>query len=95
MTAKEASLAAANLGIHQFIIPKNQSTNTALPFVINYANKDAITLLAKGASDISASVSHMCICFLGLTVADCVFFILKKMKICIFPVHRVNLNTPT
>lgn len=57
MTAKEASLAAANLGIHQFIIPENQSTNTALPFVINYANKDAITLLAKGAIDISATVS--------------------------------------
>lgn len=57
MTAKEASLAAANLGIHQFIIPENQSTNTALPFVINYANKDAITLLTKGAIDISAMVS--------------------------------------
>lgn len=47
MTAKEASLAATNLGIHQFIIPENQSTNAALPFVINYANKDAITLLMK------------------------------------------------
>lgn len=57
MTAKEASLAAANLGIHQFIIPENQSTNTALPFVINYANKDAITLLTKGAIDIRAMVS--------------------------------------
>ena len=27
VTAKEASLAAANLGIHPFIIPQNQSTN--------------------------------------------------------------------
>ncbi|TNN86524.1 hypothetical protein EYF80_003294 [Liparis tanakae] len=33
VTAKEASLAAANLGIHQFIIPYNQSTNAALPFL--------------------------------------------------------------
>lgn len=59
MTAKEASLAAANLGIHQFIIPllQNQSTNAALPFVINYANKDAITLLTKRATGTSAVVS--------------------------------------
>lgn len=58
MTAKEASLAAANLGIHQFIIPpQNQSTNAALPFVINYANKDAITLLTKRATDTNAVVS--------------------------------------
>lgn len=47
MTAKEASLAATNLGIYQFIIPQNQFTNAALPFVINYANKDTITLLMK------------------------------------------------
>lgn len=47
MTAKEASLAATNLGIHQFIISQNQFTNAALPFVINYANKDTITLLMK------------------------------------------------
>lgn len=53
MTAKEASLAATNLGIHQFIIPYNQSTNAALPFVINYANKDTITLRTKQATVIS------------------------------------------
>lgn len=53
MTAKEASLAATNLGIHQFIIPENQSTNAVLPFVINYANKDTITLLMKSATAIT------------------------------------------
>lgn len=47
MTAKEASLAATNLGIHQFIIPYYQCTTAAPPFVINYAEKDAISLLIK------------------------------------------------
>lgn len=60
MTAKEASLAAANLGIHQFIIPQNQSTNAALPFVINYANKDTITLLMKQATVISVMYLMFC-----------------------------------
>lgn len=57
MTAKEASLAATNLGIHRFIIPYNQSTNAALPFVINYANKDTITLQTKQAT--VTSIMHL------------------------------------
>lgn len=53
MTAREASLAATKLGLNQFIIRLNQSTNAATPFVINYANKHTITLLVKQATVIS------------------------------------------